>query len=110
AVPSGPGLVLSTRSGDGQAFRHQGTLSRGELEETLHKYGNGRVVVRTETLERMHTSFYASPDGSTHRPAIQPAYQPIYAPPMYHGGFGSGFGGGFGGFGGGFGGGGRGGC
>src|SRR5262245_43128176 len=30
-IPSGPGLVVSTRSGDGQAFRHQGTLSRGEL-------------------------------------------------------------------------------
>ena len=95
--PDGAGLVVSTRDGEGQAFSHQGTMSRGELEETLRKYGNGRVVRHTESLERVRTSFYSSPTASsTFVPA--PMYAPAtYAAPMSHGGFGGGFSGGFGG-------------
>ncbi len=93
-IPEGAGLVVSTRDGEGQAFSHRGTMSRAELEGTLQKYGNGRAVRSTETLDRVRTSYYSSP-AATYAPASHAA--PTYAAPMSYGGFGGGFSGGFGG-------------
>jgi hypothetical protein len=108
-VPSGNSLVLSTRDGEGQAFAYRGTMSRAELEETLRKYSNGKVVRQTETLDRARYSYLGYPDSSM-RPAAAPGPQATtpsygtatpagYSPPtmyapMSFGGFRGGFSGG----------------
>ena len=78
------GLVLSTRDGEGQAFAHVGKMSRAELEESLRKYGNGKVVRRTEALERVRYASAQYPDGSM-RPVTSPQSPPVagYQPVMY---------------------------
>jgi hypothetical protein len=89
-VEGGPGVVLSDRSLDAQAFRHEGKLSAAELEGRLRKYASPTRTVRsTETLATQEVRYYYAP-------------APPVAPPVVP--FGGGFGG-FGGFGGG-----RGGC
>ncbi len=124
-IPSNNGLVLSTRDGEGQAFTHPGRMSRADLEDTLRKHGNGKVVRRTETLERARYTYTQHTDGSmrpvtsepsqqsTRTPAIN-GFQPVMygtpgayaphsyappamhmAPPMSYGGFGGGSSGGF---------------
>lgn len=113
-VSSGTGLVISSRDADSQAFSYRGTMSQGELEETLQKYTSVSAVHQTETLNRARYSSLTYPDASM-RPAT--AYQPVvsqtapatvnyglapatyaapmtYAPPMSFGGFGGGFSGG----------------
>ena len=67
----GPGLVLSDRRGDSQAFRHEGTLDDDALERQLRKYSDpDRVVRRTETGAVATTSYYAAPAAPV----------PVYAP------------------------------
>jgi hypothetical protein len=91
-APEGVGLVISSRSGDQQAFQHAGTLPNKDLERYLKKYADpNHVVRRTETVatQEARTSFY--PPTQTN----PPGYTPFFPS--------------FGGFGG-FGGGGRGGC
>lgn len=63
-VTTGTGLVVSTKDGDGMAFWHQGDMTRGELEETLAKYSDGRAVRRTEKLDRARYSYDSYPDAS----------------------------------------------
>jgi hypothetical protein len=92
------GLVVSTRDGDAQAFRHSGRMSAQDLESILTRYANGRDVGHTEGLQQ-RTSYSYDPT-ATGTPTVAPAQ---FAYPSQFGGFG-GFGGGFGG--GGFGGGG----
>jgi hypothetical protein len=121
-VSSGTGLVVSSLDGDAQAFCYRGTMSQGELDETLRKYASVGSVRQTETLSRARYASLTYPDGSM-RPST-PTYQPVvtqvapttqvsysyapasYAPPMnyapaYYGGYSGGFGGGFSGGGGG---------
>jgi hypothetical protein len=96
---NGPGLVLSDRAVEHQAFWHEGKLSPSDLEARLRKYASPDYTARsTETLATQQVRYYYAP--------AQPAAPPVVP---YSGGFGGGFGGGYGGFGGGFGGG-RGGC
>jgi hypothetical protein len=91
-VTDGPGVVLSDRSLDAQAFRHEGKLATADLESRLRKYaGPEQTVQRTETLATQEVRYYYAPP------------QPVAPPVMPYGGFGGP--GGFGGFGGG-----RGGC
>src|SRR5207302_6334215 len=105
-----PGLVLSDRRGDNQAFRHEGTLADADLERQLRKYSDpDRVVRRTESGAVATTSYYAAPAAPA--PVYAPPAAPVapYFPAPAVGGFpGGGFPGG--GFSGGFSGGGRGGC
>jgi hypothetical protein len=102
-IAGGPGLVLSDRRGDNQAFRHEGTLDDADLERQLRKYSDPeRVVSRTETIAQATISYYPP------QPAPAPVYAPAapvapYYPAPVMGGFGGGFSGGFSG-------GGRGGC
>jgi hypothetical protein len=82
----GPGLVLSSRKGALQAFRHEGELSNRELARYLTRFSDPEQVVRhTETVPQappQYISYYQAP--------VQPV-----VPVMYNGGFGGGFGGGF---------------
>ncbi len=55
-MTSGLGLVLSNRSGEDQAFRHEGSLDGGVLTSTLTNH-SGQTVTRT--------SYYPSESGST---------------------------------------------
>src|SRR5579872_1076358 len=49
-VSDGPGLVLSDRAADVQAFRHEGKISADDLANKLTKYADpGQTVRRTET-------------------------------------------------------------
>jgi hypothetical protein len=119
-VSSGTGLIVSSRDGDAQAFWYRGTMSQGELEETLQKYTSVTTVRQTETLSRARYTSLTYPDASmrpasTYQPLVSqtvaapvsyshaaPASYaaPTYAPPMSFGGFGGGFSGGFSGGGG----------
>lgn len=97
-MKDGTGLVLSTRGGQDQAFRHEGRISPGDLERCLGKYAGRRVITRTETLQTQQTSSSYYPPAT---PTVAAPAAPVSVPS--YGSFGGGFGGGFGGFGGGFG-------
>jgi hypothetical protein len=86
AVPTDHGLVISTRDGQNQAFRHEGRMTTPELRTTLEKYSRDRAVVRTETLHEGTTSTRTSA-AYTHPTA------PTVQPRAFSGSFG-----GFGGF------------
>jgi len=99
-VPSGPGLVLSSRDGEGQAFFHTGKLSAGDLEDRLARYASAETITRTEMLVDPRVSFAYNPtsSGSPAPSGYTPAPVQQYSAPSFGGG---GFGGSFGGFGGG---------
>lgn len=92
------GLVISTKDGTDQAFRHSGQLSSTDLKTTLTRYASGTRVAETATLESTRISGSYTPSGTVaanYTPST-PNYTPNYAP-AYSGGFGGSFGGGFGG-------------
>jgi len=96
-VPDGPGLVLSSRDGEGQAFYHAGRLRSGDLEERLVKYSGVEKITYTETIVDPRVSFAYNPT-----PPSRPASAPPIAPAM-HAYPSQGFGGSpFGGYSGGF--------
>jgi hypothetical protein len=79
-MPQGPGVVISDRKGELQAFRHEGDLANGTLLRYLRRYADPEFVARvTET----------NPP-----PARRAAPQPAYAPPVFYGFMGGGGGGG----------------
>ena len=45
------GLVISTRDGEDQAFRHSGQIGRSDLETSLKRYSTDFVSATTETLD-----------------------------------------------------------
>lgn len=85
----GPGLVLSSRKGALQAFRHEGELNNRDLARYLTRFSDPEQVVRhTETVPPtpvQYQSYYQAP--------VQPVQPAV--PVMFNGGFGGGFGGGF---------------
>jgi hypothetical protein len=77
-VPQGLGIVISDRSGEKQAFHHQGDLKGEDLEYYLKKYANPDLVIRTTETN--------PPERGT----VQ-QYQTYYPPPFIpRGGFGGG--------------------
>jgi hypothetical protein len=50
------GLVVSTRDGESQAFRHSGRISSKDLASTLRRYSNGHRSIRTETLQSQQSN------------------------------------------------------
>jgi hypothetical protein len=70
------GLVLSDRTGEIQAFRHEGSLARRDLTRYLEKFSDPDIEVRTTaTHVEERASYYAPP-----APVVQ----------GYYGGFGGG--------------------
>ncbi len=58
-MPSGRGLVISDRTGQMQAFRHEGTLPANDLNSYLRRYQDpNRALTRTETAQTTTRSFY----------------------------------------------------
>jgi hypothetical protein len=50
AIPEGLGIVISDRTGEKQAFRHEGDLARADLVRYLTRYGDSNFVfVETES-------------------------------------------------------------
>ena len=98
-IPSGPGLVLSSRDGEGQAFFHAGKLSAADIEDRLAKYTAAEDITGTETLVDSRTSYAYDPTPSS-APASTgynaPATQHYPSPAFGGSGFGD-FTGGFGG-------------
>ncbi|MBI1917584.1 MAG: hypothetical protein HYS12_23050 [Planctomycetes bacterium] len=94
-VSGGLGLVISDRTGQLQAFRHEGTLPGDDLKSYLERYSAaGRVTQTTETHESNRTS-YAAPSGAApstsgrvYPGAVQGWSQPSYgyAPSFSRGG------------------------
>jgi hypothetical protein len=78
-MPNGRGIVISDRTGDVQAFRHEGDLSGRELVRNLEWYADTDREVRvTETNPGQRSSNYAP---TTPAPAAAPAYvAPAYYP------------------------------
>ncbi len=74
-MESGPGIVISARDGELQAFRHEGDLRNRDLAEYLNRYADpGRAVTTTET----HLQGYASRYGAEpSEPAAQPTAIPV---------------------------------
>jgi hypothetical protein len=73
-MPTGLGIILSDRSGDVQAFRHEGDLAQDNLLSYLTRFANPTApVLRTES----------NPDHPTLTPASYqsaPRFQNIYQP------------------------------
>lgn len=56
---NGPGMVISDRGCNYQAFWHQGVLSYQDMARCLVRYSNPQMSVRTtETANSVRTSFY----------------------------------------------------
>lgn len=76
-IPPGPGIVISDRTGDLQAFRHAGNLGNEDLVRYLRRYAEpDRVVRRTESNPQGHPN-----TPLTYQPA--PAYQNSPPPVSY---------------------------
>ncbi len=81
-MPSGRGIVISDRTGDLQAFRHEGDLTSTELVRNLERYSDlDRPVVSTETTSTQRTSYYGP--GTSLPTAASGYYAPGYAAPGY---------------------------
>jgi hypothetical protein len=99
-IKENPGIVLSDRTGDSQAFHYPGTLSDDELTGCLKRFADPNLLVRatvTSPYERVsyyppQTTAETSPSsgGTTYPPAR------FYYPPVNYG-YGYGMLGGFGG-------------
>lgn len=94
-MAGGKGIVISDRSGDLQAFRHEGELSNGDLGRYLARHStNDQPVATTETVTTARTSNYYAPSTTStlNSSNFQGWTQPGYG---YSSGFsGGGFGGG----------------
>jgi hypothetical protein len=102
AMPTGSGLVLSTRGGESQAFRHEGQLSSSQLRQTLNKYADANLTVtRTETLASERVSYSYTPNSTNGTPGGAPVNRVsgysgssgYSGAPVFMGGFRSGGGG-----------------
>lgn len=92
-IRSGEGLILSDRSGNRQAFWHEGSLSSPDLTHYLQKYAVAQETAdTTETKNSTHVSNYPSATAPAPRGTLAP-YQSIVQPMMF-GGFSGGFSGG----------------
>jgi hypothetical protein len=79
-IPSGLGIVISDRTGQLQAFSHEGDLSDAKMVRYLRRYGDPWYVVSTtETNPSGHVEGIYGWD-SYAPPAYAP---PAYAPPAY---------------------------
>jgi hypothetical protein len=68
------GVILSDRSGENQAFRHEGVLASADLERNLRRFAEpDRAVTQTETLYRTEIRNYPAT-------AAYPSYAPSYYP------------------------------
>jgi hypothetical protein len=83
-VTEGAGLVISSRSGDLQAFRHEGDLTNQDLERYLLRYADPtRVTMHTETNPPSRVSYYLSAPQQIFTPVqYQLQYQPATIAPM----------------------------
>ena len=64
-LSGGTGLVISDRTGQLQAFRHEGALDGADLKAYLERYGAPeRAVTATETHSASRTSLYPSTPAS----------------------------------------------
>lgn len=80
-VPDGPGLVLSSRSGKVQAFRHEGRLSNSEIGNYLRRFSDPEVLVQhTERRSVETVSLIRAAEAST---TAQPAPVVNVAAPVY---------------------------
>jgi hypothetical protein len=84
-MPDGLGLVISNRSGELQAFRHEGDLANDDLAGYLRRYADPTRVVRSTETNPPHVSQHLTP------PPAPAALAPGYFRP---GGFAPFFGGG----------------
>jgi hypothetical protein len=58
-IPEGPGVVISSRSGDLQAFRHEGHLSNEALANHLQRFADPqREITATETNPPPRLRYY----------------------------------------------------
>jgi hypothetical protein len=63
-IPSGLGIVISDRTGDLQAFRHEGDLANADLVRYLDRYGDPNyVVLQTESNPGRHGGGYGAYGG-----------------------------------------------
>jgi hypothetical protein len=85
-ITSNLGLVISDRTGQLQAFWHQGDMSNDVMTRSLQRYASSQsAVTRTETFNTSRSSFYpaseatgsslggASPFGSSYCPSCNNA-------------------------------------
>jgi hypothetical protein len=72
-VTKGRGLVLSDRTGNLQAFHHDGQIAEADLARQLQHFAEPDVAVRT-TLTNTSPRYSYYPSGSSN--ARQPAYAP----------------------------------
>ena len=79
-MPNGRGIVISDRTGDVQAFRHQGDLNNRDLVRYLERYSDpDRAVRTTESSTAQRSSYYAPPAAPVVAPPVlAPGY---FAPP-----------------------------
>jgi hypothetical protein len=84
-VSDGPGLIISDRTGDVQAFWHEGELAQDALVRQLQRYAEpDRLVRTTETVNSQRRSFYPPVEAPPVVPYYNPA--PVFFPSFMGGG------------------------
>jgi hypothetical protein len=89
AVTTGKGLILSDRTGDLQAFHHDGDLSTADLSRWLTRFADPNVAVRTTATNSTQLSMYPPENGNLGgygAPYMQGYYQGGGYYPAYFGG------------------------
>ena len=82
------GLVISDRTGQLQAFYHQGDLPETAMTQWLRRFADPNVVVRTTVVnDDSRVSMYYSPNGANGFAGYAPnGYMNGYQPAMWYGG------------------------
>jgi hypothetical protein len=70
-ISRGRGLIISDRSGEFQAFHHDGDLSAADLARHLERFAKPELNARI-TEENSHISYYSPP------PRAVPSFVPIF--------------------------------
>jgi len=92
AITQSKGLIISDRSGQLQAFYHQGDLTETSMTQWLRRFADPNVVVRTTIVnDDSRVSMYYSPTSASGYMGYAPGYGMGYAPdygygPMWGGG------------------------
>jgi hypothetical protein len=92
------GIVLSDRTGNLQAFYHDGDISKADLDKWVTRFADPSVGVRsTMTNDSLQVSMYPPSDSSSTSNTLG-GYAPTgYGYPGYQGSFGGGYAPSFGG-------------